>query len=252
MKRYYLMPFVLALGLGMIFVLPRRGEISLTSLSHKAIDMEKKTPPLYLKGWISEAIHPSKKEVDTLNPDTTFIKGTYASYDMTPLLNAAGQRFNPGINLSIVISGFDINNSIHRPERCLRAQGHLEMLSLPENFTTPAGQKLTVSRLTSKVPLAPLEEGGQPFPIGFISYYYFVGHRQITHDHWSRTFLDMKDRLLQGSDQQWSFVMLSMPYNLGQDPADTALRQRQADKKIRQLLGELTDEIVNWEEIPTP
>lgn len=41
----------------------------------------------------------------------------------------------------------------------------------------------------------------------------------------------MKDRLRYGTDQQWSFVMLSMPYNLGKDPAETAIRQQQADKK---------------------
>ena len=250
MKRFYLTPFVLALVLGMIFILPRRGEVSLTSLSHRAIDMENKIPPLHIGDWIAQPMAPSAKEKQTLNPDTTFIKGIYSAYDIPPLLNGSGRPFETGINLSIVISGFDINNSIHRPERCLRAQGHLNMLSLPEDFTTPGGRAMKVQRLTSIFPLAPENEGDDPFPIGFISYYYFVGHKHLTHDHWSRTFLDMKDRLLYGADQQWSFVMLSMPYNLGKDPQETALRQQQADKKIRQLLGELTDQIINWEEIP--
>lgn len=250
MKRFYITPFVLALALGMIFVLPRRGEVSLTSLSRRAIDMENKIPPLHIGDWIAQPIPPSKKEVDTLNEDTTFIKGAYSAYDIPPLLSASGRPFESGINLSIVISGFDINNSIHRPERCLRAQGHLNMLSLPENFTTPAGRAMKVQRLTSIFPMAPENEGDDPFPIGFISYYYFVGHKHLTHDHWSRTMIDMKDRLLYGTDQQWSFVMVSMPYNLGSNPEETARRQQQADKKIRQLLGELTDEIVNWEEIP--
>jgi hypothetical protein len=250
MKRFYLTPFVLALVLGMIFVLPRRGEVSLTSLSRRAIDMENKIPPLHIGDWIAQPMAPSSKEKETLNPDTTFIKGIYSAYDIPPLLNASGRSFETGINLSIVISGFDINNSIHRPERCLRAQGHLNMLSLPDDFTTPGGRAIKVQRLSSIFPLAPENEGDAPFPIGFISYYYFVGHKHLTHDHWSRTFLDMKDRLLYGADQQWSFVMLSMPYNLGKDPQETAQRQQQADKKIRQLLGELTDQIVNWEEIP--
>jgi hypothetical protein len=250
MKRFYLTPFVLALVLGMIFVLPRRGEVALTSLSHRAIDMENKIPPLHIGDWMAQAVPPSKKEVDTLHKDTNFIKGVYSAYDIPPLLGASGQPFHSHINLSIVISGFDINNSIHRPERCLRAQGHLNMLSLPETFTTHAGRSMKVQRLTSIFPLAPENEGDDPFPIGFISYYYFVGHKHLTHDHWSRTLIDMKDRLLYGADQQWSFVMLSMPYNLGKNPAETAQRQQQADKKIRQLLGELTDQIVNWEEIP--
>lgn len=249
MKRYYLMPFVLAFLLGLIFILPRRGDVAPTSLSMQNIDMENKTPPLHVGDWTVKTIAPSKKEVDTLNFDTTFIKGAYTTYDMPLLFNATGQRFNPEINLSIVISGFDINNSIHRPERCLRAQGHLDMQSFPYDFTTPEGRAVKVQRLTSLFPIAPEEEGGEPFPIGFISYYYFVGHKHLTHDHWSRTLLDMKDRIFLGTDQQWSFIMLSMPYNLGKDPAENALLQEQADKKIRQLLGELTDQIVNWDEI---
>jgi hypothetical protein len=250
MKRFYLTPFVLALVLGMIFVLPRRGAVALTSLSTRAIDMEKKVPPLYIGDWFAQPVPPTQKEKDTLNKDTSFIKGIYSAYDMPPMLSASGRPIRAGIDLSIVISGFDINNSIHRPERCLRAQGHLNMLSLPEDFTTPDGRTMKVQRITSIFPMPPENEGDEPFPIGFISYYYFVGHKHLTHDHWSRTFLDMKDRLLNGADQQWSFVMLSAPYNLGKDPAENAQRQQQVDKKIRQLLGELTDQIVNWEEIP--
>lgn len=252
MKRYYVIPFVLALSLGLIFVFPRRGTVSLTSLSHKAINMGNKIPPLHVGDWIADVALPSEKEVETLSGDTTFIKGNYTSYNMPALFNASGQRFDSAINLSIVISGFDINNSIHRPERCLRAQGHLNMVSLPTTITTPAGRDVKVQRLSTMYPLPPEEEGGQPFPIGFISYYYFVGHKHLTNDHWSRTMIDMKDRLLLGTDQQWSFVMLSMPYNLGKDPADTALREQLADKKIRQLLGELTDQMVNWDEISAP
>jgi hypothetical protein len=249
MIRYYLTPFILALGLGMVYILPLRGPVSLTSLSHKAIDIENKIPPLHFGEWLAAASTPSDKEVETLHKDTQFIKGSYRSFDMPPLYLADGQAYASEINLSIVISGFDINNSIHRPERCLRAQGHIDMLSLPHDFTTPAGHNLKVQRLSSTLPLAPSKEGDKPYPLGFVSYYYFVGHKHLTHDHWSRTFLDMKDRLLLGTDQQWSFVMLSMAYNLGKTPADTEKNRQFADKKIRQLLGELTDQIVNWDEI---
>jgi hypothetical protein len=249
MKRFYITPVALALVLGLVFVLPRRGDVALTSLSHETIDIEKKTPPLHVGEWIATSALPSKKEVETLNPDTTFIKGVYQSYDLPPLY-AREKRFDNAVNLSIVISGFDINNSIHRPERCLRAQGHIDMLSLPVKFTTPGGRNIKVQRLTSTFPIAPDQEGGKPFPIGFVSYYYFVGHKHLTHDHWSRTLLDMKDRLLLGTDQQWSFVILSMPYNLGKNVPENEKNQEIADKKIRQLLGELTDVMVDWKQIP--
>jgi hypothetical protein len=232
-----------------VFVLPRRGDVALTSLSRTAIDMEKKVPPLNFGEWTVTPSEATQKEVETLNPDTTFIKAHYQSYEIPPMYNGNGQRFESFISLSIVVSGFDINNSIHRPERCLRAQGHIDMLSLPSDLTTPDGKQIKVQRLSSVFPIAAQQEGGKPFPIGFVSYYYFVGHKHLTHDHWSRTLLDMKDRLLYGADQQWSFVMLSMPYNLGTSPEQTALNQQRADKKIRQLLGELTDRIVDWKEI---
>lgn len=249
MKRYYLTPFILALVLGMVYILPLRGPVSLTSLSHEAIDMENKIPPLHFGDWIAEAGKPTVEEVKILQHDTQFIKGSYRSFDMPPLYLADSRAYASTIDLSIVISGFDINNSIHRPERCLRAQGHIDMLSLPTDFTTPAGRQIKVQRITSLFPIAPKIKGDKPFPLGFISYYYFVGHKHLTHDHWSRTMLDMKDRLLLGTDQQWSFVMLSMPYNLGKTPVETEKNRESADKKIRQLLGELTDQIVNWKEV---
>lgn len=252
MKRFYLTPFALAIMLGVIFALPRRGAVAATSLSHQAIDIENKIPPLDLGNWTAKVAQASAKEINILNHDTTFIKGNYSTYDMPPFCNARGQRYEQAINLSIVVSGFDINNSIHRPERCLRAQGHLNLVSLPTTISTAAGRSIKVQRLTSMYPIPPEQEGGETFPIGFISYYYFVGHKHLTHDHWRRTWLDMKDRLFLGTDQQWSFVMLSMPYNLGKDAAETNLNLQIADKKIRQLLGELTDQIVNWEEISAP
>lgn len=249
MKRFFLTPIGLALALGLVLILPRRGDVAPTSLSHEAIDMENKIPPLHLGEWIARAEKPSQKEVSILNPDTTFIKGMYQSYDMPVLHDGRGRRFETAINLSIVISGFDINNSIHRPERCLRAQGHIDMLSLPSEIVTPTGKKILVQRLTSTFPLAPENDGEKPYPIGFVSYYYFVGHKHLTHDHWSRTITDMKDRLLLGTDQQWSFVMLSMPYNLGRNSNETEKNREMTDKKIRQLLGELTDQIVDWEQL---
>ena len=61
--------------------------------------------------------------------------------------------------------------------------------------------------------------------------------------------LDMKDRILSGTDQQWSFIMASLPYNLKSNPEETQKEQQLADKKIRQFLAELTDEIVLWDQV---
>jgi hypothetical protein len=241
MKKYFLTPLLLSLLLGSIFVLPQRGSFAESSLISQV--------PLYLGEWSGIATPPSKKEKDTLAQDTEFNKAEYTCYDLPELHNAKGERFNSSVSLSIVKSGHDINNSIHRPERCLRAQGHLNLVSLPTSLTTPKGRNVKIEHITSQIPIAPAQEGDMPFTIGFVSYYYFVGHHQMTHSHWTRILSDMKDRLFEGTDQQWSFVMVSMPYNLGKDAADNKILEDQADKKIRQLLGELTDRLVKWNEI---
>ena len=241
MKKFFLTPLILALLLGSIFVLPQRGIFAKSSLISQV--------PLYLGEWSGTSKPPSAEEKGILAKDTQFDKVDFTCYDLPELRNARGELCASPVSLSIVKSGHDINNSIHRPERCLRAQGHVNFLSLPATLSTTKGRQINVQRITSHLPIAPAEEGDIPFPVGFISYYYFVGHHQMTHSHWTRILTDMKDRLFEGTDQQWSFVMVSMPYNLGKDPTEDKMLQEQADKKIRQLLGELTDRIVIWDEV---
>lgn len=248
MKRFYLMPFVLAASLGSVFVLPQRTHTAATSLS-SAVDIENQTPPLHFGEWSGIPDNPSEQEKRILANDTKFIKGTYTSYDLPILRTATGQAVDGFINLSIVISGNDINNSIHRPERCLRAQGHIGLTSLPDDIKTPAGHNIKTQHIHTEFPLPPAKEGDAPFNIGFVSYYYFVGHQHITHSHWTRIYTDMVDRLRFGTDQQWSFIMVSMPYNLGDSSALAQKNHDFADKKIRQFLGELTDQVVDWKEI---
>ena len=252
MKRFYLTPLFLALGLGLVFLLPERGKMAETSLSKKQINFEAASPPLSWGEWTGRKTIPSKQEKDILAKDTTFIKGDFACDDLPTIEDANGQIFRNPINLSIVISGHDINNSIHRPERCLGAQGHNSLASLPDSLTTPEGRTVKVQRITTHFPIPPAKEGDIPFTIGFISYYFFVGHRHVTNSHWERILIDMKDRLLLGTDQQWSFVMVSMPYNLGSTTEETQQKQQAVDKKIRQFLAELTDRIVQWDEIEQP
>jgi hypothetical protein len=252
MKRFYHTPLFLALGLGLVFLLPHRGTMAETSLSKTQINIETNEPPISWGEWSGQKSIPSKKEKEILANDTNFIKGDYTCDNLPLIEDAKGQLFRVPLNLSIVISGHDINNSIHRPERCLVAQGHNSLASLPDSITTPDGRKVNVQRITTNFPIAPAKEGDIPFPIGFVSYYFFVGHRHITHSHWERILIDMKDRLLRGTDQQWSFVMVSMPYNLGSTAEETESKKQAVDKKIRQFLAELTDRIVQWDEIKQP
>jgi hypothetical protein len=241
MKRFYFAPIILALTFGSVFLLPKRGAFAQSSI----LDF----PPLEMGEWSGTKTTPSKEEVAILDKDTIFNKAEYSSYDLPELPIATGQIFTPTISLSIVKSGTNVNNSIHRPERCLRGQGHLEMRSQATSINTPKGRIVNVQQINSIIPIPPKQKGEDPFPIGYISYYYFVGHHQLTNDHWTRTFIDMKDRLLLGRDQQWSFVMVSFPYSLGKSAEQAEMNRKNADKKIRQLLAELTDRLVKWNEV---
>ena len=241
MKRFYFAPIILALTFGSVFLLPKRGAFAYSSI----VDL----PPLEMGEWSGTKTTPSKEEVAILDKDTIFNKAEYTSYDLPELTIPTGQIVTPGISLSIVKSGTNVNNSIHRPERCLRGQGHIDMRSQVTSITTPKGHAVQVQQINSTIPIPPQQKGDEPFPIGYISYYYFVGHHQTTNDHWIRTFIDMKDRLLLGRDQQWSFVMVSLPYSLGKSAEQADINRNIADKKIRQLLAELTDRLVKWDEI---
>lgn len=249
MKRSLILAATLSCGLSCIYILPKRGSVAPSSLSKTEINVEEKSPPLEFGEWQGIKSFPSEKEREILANDTNFIKARYISDDLPPLQCLDGRLFQNFLSLSIVISGHDINNSIHRPERCLVAQGHTEMLSFPDTIETPKGRKVGVQRITSKA-LSPIAESEpKTHTRGFISYYYFVGHKRMTNSHYTRTIMDMKDRLLTGTDQQWSFVMVSASHDLGETAEESEKKRQAMDKKIRQFMGELTDRIVAWDEL---
>jgi hypothetical protein len=43
--------------------------------------------------------------------------------------------------------------------------------------------------------------------------------------------------------------MVSFPYSLGKSAEQAEMNRENADKKIRQLLAELTDRLVKWNEM---
>lgn len=241
MNRFLLTPFLLFGALATVYVLPNRGNFAQSSV--------KTEPPLVFGEWTGQKTLPTIKESQILDKDTTFNKATYHCFDLPELNNAKGEIFDSYINLSIVKSGTNVNNSIHRPERCLLGQGHHDIRSIPDVLVTPSGRSIDLKRLTTWFPIAPANEGDPAFPIGFISYYYFVGHKKLSNDHWQRTISDIRDRLINGTDQQWAFIMVSMPYSLSKDPNQSEKNKQIADKKIRQFLAELTDQIIKWDEI---
>ena len=107
------------------------------------------------------------------------------------------------VQASIVLSGHDLNDSIHRPERCLPAQGFKELRLEPRVVPTrsrrrarsPASAATPKSRTLRPANFV-LDPNGRPVRLQHVFYYWFVGSHCLTSDHYQRTLTDMRDRLL--------------------------------------------------------
>ncbi len=179
---------LLGIGLGSIYLLPRGYKIR-----ESAVIM---ILPNTVDEWFGESMETSEVVINALADDTNYVQSQY-------------KRRTPGtedkIDITsafVVLSGDDMNNSIHRPERCLAAQG-FEILS-SEEILIPINEKYNVPtrRLLSKH----LRTG-----VKQISYYWFTGAKKITASHYNRTFTDIFDRLTTGTNQRWAFVNITSP-----------------------------------------
>ncbi len=145
----------------------------------------------------------SQGEKDSLGPDTQFVRKLYT--------DGKGDQ----IFVSLVFSGPDMSTSIHRPERCLPAQGwtvvNKEVATIP--LANGSLQATTVAK-PSRLP------AGERAPINVYSldYYWFVGHDVQTPSHLKRGWIDIRDRVLKGENQQWAYVTVVSNITKGLQP----------------------------------
>jgi hypothetical protein len=152
------------------------------------------------------------------------------------------------VDLSVVLSGHDLNNSIHRPERCMPAQGHHITSSGNLNLQLPDGRSLKVKRLESEQTIQITPDGAQSVTFNCVTYYFFVGHDQITNDHVERTLLDMKDRLIRGMDQRWAYVSASTWY--GKLPwIESEVTEEDAERKLQEFVADFAEKQIDWRQI---
>jgi hypothetical protein len=197
-------------------------------------------------GWAFENLPPSENEIKTLSSDTQFAKAI--------CLKARKGEFSPDgylvpdrIDLSIVLSGSDPNNSIHRPERCMPAQGHNITASGDMSFKRPDGSGFLIKRLRS-VQTIRNEKDKTTASFNCLTYYFFVGHETLTNDHMRRTLLDMKDRLVYGVDQRWAYISASMWY--GKVPwIEKEVSEAEADEKLNSFLTAFCAKQINWSQL---
>lgn len=182
--------------------------------------------PAFVGEWFGEDVAVSQGEISILGADTTFSRKVYS--------NAAGDH----IFVSIVLAGQDMNTSIHRPERCLPAQGYVTLDSSGRQIAL--GEKnLTVTRLHNRrmIPVSAEREVTEYS----LNYYWFVGSTETTADHIERNLIDIRDRALKGYSQPWAFVTVMSRVSEGL--VRFGRSEEETDKMlndfIQQLLGEV-------------
>ncbi|HYR23432.1 MAG TPA: EpsI family protein [Chthoniobacterales bacterium] len=182
-KRLAALQIVLLGGLGSVFLVPR--DVAFEPAAVNA------SLPQDVGDWDGTDQAITQSERDVVGPDTQFARKIYR--------NPRGDE----IFVSIVFSGPDMNTSIHRPERCLPAQGWTIADTRYVEVSTPAGV-LNVTRLHNMRSERPSPD--RTITIYSLNYYWFVGHIDETSSHLERTWIDIRDRLLKGRNQQWAYV----------------------------------------------
>ena len=230
-----LLPVFVAVTLGSVYFLPNAGKVA-----QSAVTMDL---PDEAGGWYFKEILPSEAERKTLAKDTEFAKAVClrarpGEYD------AEGRPVADRVDLSVVLSGADINNSIHRPERCMPAQGHNILSSADRRIELENGRSLEVKRLLSVQRLPLNEERTEFIELSCVTHYFFVGHDRVTNDHLGRTFVDMKDRLLKGMDQRWAYVSASIWFG-----DKVGISEAEAEAKLTDFVKRFSGERINWDQV---
>ncbi|MDF1711148.1 MAG: exosortase-associated EpsI family protein [Akkermansiaceae bacterium] len=202
-KRLVILSLVVAVFAGAVVGFPDRPGMKPSRLA--------KSLPGRIGNWVGKPEEPGTAEKKKLAQDTEFERMRYEDQD----------GMLPSIQASIVFSGKNLSQSIHRPEVCLDAQGWQFMAQKRHVWEglLPNGEALPVREiLCRRVLLRKNEEGdhedvvlpnGEKAYIWRVFYYTFFGHEKIVSGHYERTGEDIKDRLLKGYDQRWAYATFS-------------------------------------------
>lgn len=188
-----------------------------------------------LLGWRGVKTQESEQERAILAKDTRFSKARYTQVARVPWEKPA-----PEVNVSIVYSGQDINHSIHRPERCLPAQGHMDVQGTESELTLADGRVIKLTRLDSRIPMPEHKE----VRLHFIHYYLFIGCHTIHHTHMERTIQDMADRVFRGETQSWAYFQVGTHWS-----PELGITEEEADKRLRSLISDLLPRQIDWEKL---
>jgi EpsI family protein len=217
-KRLIILELVLLIGMGSVFVLPKKIQIQPAALA--------KSLPAFVGDWYGQDQPVSQGEKDSLGPDTQFVRKLYT--------NAQGDQ----IYVSLVFSGPDMATSIHRPERCLPAQGWTVVNTNVATIPLQAGV-LKATRLRNMFVFH--QENAAPVNVYSLDYYWFVGHDAQTPSHLQRAWIDIRDRVLKGENQQWAYV--TVVSNITKGLQSLGRSETETDEMLKNFVRELMPQL---------
>ncbi len=218
---------LMGLTLWGVWIMPREVALMESALSPELpLDYE-------LEGWYGVRTQESAAERQVLAADTRFSKGIYTKRRDNP-----DAPRNPSISLSLIFSGNDMNHSIHRPEGCLPAQGHLSLTARSETIRLADGKELTFTRLASVVP----DENINNSYVHYIHYYIFVGSHSILHNHIARVLRDILDRTTSGRVQRWAYFQAGVRWG-----GSTEHSEELAETQLREFIAHILPQLIDWE-----
>jgi EpsI family protein len=184
------------------------------------------TLPSFVGEWYGADQPVSQGEKDILGPDTQFVRKLYT--------NARGDQ----IFVSIVFSGSDMSTSIHRPERCLPAQGWT--VADTRVAEIPIGSEILKANRLHNVRTF-RNDKSEPINVYALNYYWFVGHDGRTPSHYQRTWIDIRDRVLKGENQQWAYVTVISTVTKGLQPLGKS--EEETDEMLQGFVRELVPQL---------
>lgn len=205
-KRLFNIQIVLLAGFVSIFALPHSNKSTPAGISTAL--------PEFVGLWWGEDAPITDREREVLAKDTQFGRKTYTG--------PHGEK----IFVSIIMSGDDMTSSIHRPERCLVAQGWSIQDAEKRVLPISDGKSLEMSRLHNIHPVD-LPDKTRAM-LRMLDYYWFVGSEKMTSSHMIRTGIDLRDRILRGQAQRWAYVTVAsnVPFADPNDEGTAELTER--------------------------
>ena len=184
--------------------------------------------PASLGEWKGENMKITDKERSILGEETEFARKAYT--------NGRGDE----LQATIVLAGRDMNTGIHRPERCLLAQGWTQEDSSSVKVAVAERGTLTTTRLKEMQMVPVPGKEGRQFPYTNLNYYWFTGCTDTTASHVRRTVIDISDRLLHGYNQRWAYFTVAA--TITKDMKRNGRTEEETDALIQDFIRRMVPE----------